>query len=116
MLGDVATANDGRALALWRSGVAGADPVPGQQPHLFGNVRAAGATTFGAAEAIGGDARTLLSAPTAVIDPRTRRPIALFTDFAASHALVAVRPAHDPVTVSSAAWPSASTSRKSART
>jgi hypothetical protein len=91
-LGDVATANDGRALALWRSGVAGADPVPGQQPHLFGNVRAAAATTFGAAEAIGGDARTLLSAPTAVVDPQTRRPIALFTDFAASQALVAVRP------------------------
>jgi hypothetical protein len=92
VLGDVATANDGRALALWRSGVAGADPVPGPQPHLFGNVRAAAATAFDGAEAIGGDARTLLSAPTAVVDPLTRRPIALFTDFAASEALVAVRP------------------------
>jgi hypothetical protein len=92
VLGDVATADDGRALALWRSGVAGADPVPGQQPHLFGNVRAAAAGTFGPAEAIGGDARTVLSAPTAVVDPQTRRPIAVFTDFAASQALAAVRP------------------------
>jgi hypothetical protein len=29
VLGDVATASDGRALALWRSGVLGADPAPG---------------------------------------------------------------------------------------
>jgi len=92
VLGDVATAGDGRALALWRSGVAGADPVPGQQPHLFGNVRAAAARTFGPAEAIGGVARTVLSAPTAVVDPQTHRPIAVFTDFAASQVLVAVRP------------------------
>ena len=46
VLGDIAAANDGRALALWRSAVAGADPVTGQQPHLFGNVRAAAATTL----------------------------------------------------------------------
>jgi hypothetical protein len=90
--GDVATANDGRALALWRSGVPGADPARGQQPHLFGNVRAAAAPTFGAPEAIGGDARNVLSPPAAVVDPLTRRPIALFTDFATSQALIAVRP------------------------
>jgi hypothetical protein len=92
VLGDVATAPDGRALVLWRSGVLGADPASGTQPHLFGNVRAAGAATFGAPEAISGDTRTVLSPPTAVIDPQTRRPIALFTDFAASQPLVAVRP------------------------
>jgi hypothetical protein len=91
VLGDVATASDGRALALWRSGVLGADPAPGTQPHLFGNVRAAAATTFGAPEAIGGDARPVLSAPTAAIDPQTRRPMALFTDFTASRPLVSVR-------------------------
>jgi hypothetical protein len=96
VLGDVATANDGRAVALWRSGVAGADPVAGQQPHLFGNVRAAAAATFTAPEAIGGDTRTVLSPPTAVIDPITRRPIALFTDFATTQPLVAVRPTTVP--------------------
>jgi hypothetical protein len=92
VLGDIATANDGRALALWRSNVAGADPVAGAQPHVFGNVRAAAAATFGAPEAIGGDTRTVLSQPTAAIDPQTRRPLALFTDFAATQALVSVRP------------------------
>lgn len=97
VLGDLAVANDGRALVLWRSNVAGADPVAGQQPHLFGNVRAAGASTFGAPEAIGGDAVQVVTAPTAVVDPQTRRPLALFTDFAtASRALVSVRPPATP--------------------
>jgi hypothetical protein len=90
-LGDIAVAEDGRALALWRSDVAGADPVSGGAPHLFGNVRAAAAAAFGSAEAIG-DARTVLTPPTAVVDPQTRRPIALFTDFAASGPFVSVRP------------------------
>src|SRR3954447_14177546 len=92
VLGDIATANDGRALALWRRRGLGGDPAPGAQPQLFGNVRAAAAATFGGPEAIGGAARTVLSAPTAAIDPQTRRPIALFTDFAASRPFVSVRP------------------------
>src|SRR3954471_2519383 len=96
VLGDAAVASDGRALVLWRSDVAGADPVIGRQPHLFGSVRGAAATTFGAPEAIGGDAVRVLTPPPAVIDPQTRRPVALFTEFDATpRALVAVRP---PVT------------------
>jgi hypothetical protein len=96
VLADAAVANDGRALVLWRSDVLGADPVPGRRPHLFGNVRPAGATTFGAPEAIGGDAIQVLTPPTAVIDPQTRRPTALFTEFGTTpRALVSVRP---PVT------------------
>jgi hypothetical protein len=96
VLADAAVASDGRALVLWRSDVAGADPVTGRQPHLFGNVRAAGAATFGAPEAISGDAVQVLTPPTAVIDPQTRRPIALFTEFGTTpRALVSVRP---PVT------------------
>jgi hypothetical protein len=96
VLADAAVADDGRALVLWRSDVMGADPVPGRQPHLFGNVRPAGATTFAAPEAIGGDAIQVLTPPAAVIDPQTRGPIALFTEFGATpRALVSVRP---PVT------------------
>src|SRR3954449_3465037 len=91
VLGDVAPANDGSALVLWRSDVAGADPVAGRQPHLFGNVRAAAGAAYGGPEAIGGEASVLL-APTAVIDPQTRRPIALFGDFTTSRPLVSVRP------------------------
>jgi len=96
VLGDLAVANDGRALALWRSDVLGADPVPGAQPHLFGNVRAAGAATFAAPEAIGGAANEVLGPPAAVVDPLTGRPVALFTAFGTatipSQPLVAVRP------------------------
>jgi hypothetical protein len=93
VLAGAAVAGDGRALVLWRSDVAGADPVPGRAPHLFGNVRAAAATSFGAPEAIGGDAVQVLTPPTAVIDPQTRRPIALFTEFDATpRPLVSVRP------------------------
>jgi hypothetical protein len=93
-LGDLATTgDDGEALALWRSNVEGADPVPGQQPRLFGNVRAVGATTFAAPEAIGGDTREVLSPPSAVVDPVSGAAVALFTDFLATQPLVSVRPA-----------------------
>jgi hypothetical protein len=96
VLGDAAVASDGRGLVLWRSSVAGADPVPGQQPRVFGNVRGAGATTFGAPEAISDGTQAVLNQPTAVVDPQTRRPIALFTDFgtqtAPAQPLVSVRP------------------------
>ena len=96
VLGDLAVANDGRALALWRSDVLGADPVPGAQPHVFGNVRAAGAATFAAPEAIGGAANEVLGPPAAVVDPLTGRPVALFTAFGTatipSQPLVSVRP------------------------
>src|SRR4051812_15416526 len=63
VLGDVATANDGGAVVLWRSNVAGAARVTGTQPHLFGNVGAAAARGFGGPEAIGGDARVVLNPP-----------------------------------------------------
>jgi hypothetical protein len=94
VLGDIATTADGRALALWRSNVLGADPVPGLQPHLLGNVRAAGAASFGGAEAIGDDARVVFNPPTAVLDPVSGRSLALFTDFATTtQVLVSARPA-----------------------
>jgi hypothetical protein len=92
VLGDIATGPDGRALALWRSNVLGADPVQGQQPRLFGSVRGAGVATFGPPEAIGGDTREVLNQPSAVVDPVTGRSAALFTDFLMSQPLVSVRP------------------------
>jgi hypothetical protein len=92
VLGDVATANDGRALVLWRSGVLGADPAQGAQPHVLGNVRAAGAATFGAPEAISSATSNVLSAPTAAIDPVSNDSIALFGDFATPQPFASVRP------------------------
>lgn len=96
VLGDLAVGDDGRALVLWRSDVLGADPAPGAQPHLFGNVRAAGAAAFAAPEAIGGAATQVLSPPAAAVDPLTGRPVALFTAFGTattpSQPLVSVRP------------------------
>jgi hypothetical protein len=96
VLGEAAVTSDGRALVLWRSDVAGADPVTGRQPHLFGSVRGVGAATFGAPEAISGDTIEVLTPPAAAIDPQTGRPVALFAEFDATpRALVSVRP---PVT------------------
>jgi hypothetical protein len=46
----------------------------------------------GVPDRIGGEARSVLSAPTGVVDPQTRWRLAPCTDFAASQALVAVRP------------------------
>ena len=92
VLGDIATAAGGQALALWRSNVAGADPVPGQQPRLFASVRATGTTAFGAPEAVGGDTSEVFSAPTALVDPVTGHAVALFADLQpTSGALVSVR-------------------------
>ena len=96
VLGDIATGQDGQALTLWRSNVLGADPVPGQQPRLFGSVRAAGAATFGAPEAIGGDTREVLAQPTALVDPAAGRSLALFGDLPTQHALVSIRPPAAP--------------------
>ncbi|MEA2384400.1 MAG: hypothetical protein QOH72_4371 [Solirubrobacteraceae bacterium] len=53
---------------------------------------AAAAPTSAGPEAISGDARAVFNPPTAAIDPITRRPLALLTDFAATEPLVSVRP------------------------
>ena len=61
VLGDLAVANDGRALALWRSDVLGADPAPAPSHTCSATFRAAGAQGFGAPEAIGGTANEVLT-------------------------------------------------------
>jgi hypothetical protein len=42
VLGDAATGADGAAIVAWRSGVQGADPVPGATPTVFASFRGAG--------------------------------------------------------------------------
>jgi hypothetical protein len=74
---------DGNAL--------GADPTPGLQPHLLGDVESAGAATFGGADEIGADARAVFAQPTAVLDPVSCRALALFSDFGADQVLISVR-------------------------
>jgi hypothetical protein len=96
VLGDVAAAPGGTALALWRLNVAGADPVSGQQPRLYANVRAAGATTFGGGEAIGGETITVWNVPTALVSPVTGGMLAVFSDLTTSRVLVAARPPAAP--------------------
>jgi hypothetical protein len=96
VLGDEAVTGDGRAVVIWRGNVAGADPVPGLQPRVLGNVRAAGATAFGGPEAISSATQAVLNQPTATIDPLTGRPLALLADFGnattPAQPLVSVRP------------------------
>ena len=43
-----------------------------------------------------GDAREVLSPPTALVDPATGVSLALFTDFATGQAVISVRPASTP--------------------
>jgi hypothetical protein len=95
-LGDLAVAPGGPALALWRLNVRGADPVPGQQPLLYGSVRAAGAPAFGAPEAIGGAGIPVFTSPTALVSPATGTTIALFSGLTPNRALTAARPAGTP--------------------
>lgn len=74
VLGDAALDADGAQVVAWRSGVAGSAPgsLPGgQHAHtpVLANVRAHGARTFGAAEAISPADMDVPAPPSAAIDP-----------------------------------------------
>jgi hypothetical protein len=83
VLGDAALDADGAQVVAWRSGVAGSDPsgLPGGQPAhtpVLANVRARGATTFGAAEAISPPDLDVPAAPSAAIDPVSGAAVVAF--------------------------------------
>jgi hypothetical protein len=96
VLGDLAVAPGGPALVLWRLNVRGADPVTGQQPLLYGSVRAAGAPTFGTPESIGGPDVPVFTPPTALVSPATGGAIALFSGLTPNQVLTAARATSTP--------------------
>jgi hypothetical protein len=73
VLGDAATVANGAAIVAWRSGVQGADPVPGATETVFASLREPGATAFGAAEQVSESGENVPTAPFAARDPASGR-------------------------------------------
>jgi len=73
VLGDAATGADGAAIVAWRSGVQGADPVPGATETVFASLRDPGATTFGGPEQVSQTGEDVPTAPFAARDPASGR-------------------------------------------
>jgi hypothetical protein len=79
VLGDAAARSDGAAIVVWRSGVQGADPVPGQPPTVFASHRDINASAFGAPERVSLTGESVLTAPFAALDPVTGRSFAAYS-------------------------------------
>jgi hypothetical protein len=73
VLGDAATGANGAAIVAWRSGVQGADPVPGATETVFASLREPGATAFGGAEQVSESGENVPTAPFAARDPASGR-------------------------------------------
>jgi hypothetical protein len=82
VLGDAATGADGAAVVAWRSGVQGADPVPGASETVFASHRDAGASAFGAPEQVSDDGENAATAPFAALDPMSGRSFVVYAPLA----------------------------------
>jgi hypothetical protein len=82
VLGDAATGANGAAVVAWRSGVQGADPVPGATATVFASHRDAGATAFGAPERVSDDGENVATAPFAALDPISGRSFVVYAPLA----------------------------------
>jgi hypothetical protein len=79
VLGDASARADGAAIIAWRSGVQGADPVPGQSPTVFASHRDPGASAFGAPEQVSLAGENVLTAPFAALDPVSGRSFVAYS-------------------------------------
>jgi hypothetical protein len=79
VLGDAAARSDGAAIVVSRSGVQGADPVPGQPPTVFASHRDINASAFGGPERVSLTGESVLTAPFAALDPVTARSFAAYS-------------------------------------
>jgi hypothetical protein len=78
VLGDAATGADGAAIVAWRSGVQGADPVPGATAMVFASLRDPGATAFGGPEQVSETGENVPTAPFAARDPASGRSLVAY--------------------------------------
>jgi hypothetical protein len=78
VLGDGAVGSGGAAVVVWRSGVQGADPVPGATQAVFASHRDANALAFGAPEQISAGGESAPTAPFAAMDPVSGRSFAAY--------------------------------------
>jgi hypothetical protein len=82
VLGDAAIGADGAAVVAWRSGVQGADPVPGATVTVFASHRDGAAGAFGAPEQVSGDGENAATAPFAALDPVSGRSFVVYAPLA----------------------------------
>jgi hypothetical protein len=82
VLGDAATGAGGAAIVAWRSGVQGADPLPGAAPTVFASLRAAGASAFGGPEQVSDTGENAPTAPFAALDPVSGRSLVVYAPLA----------------------------------
>jgi hypothetical protein len=73
VLGDAATGANGVAIVAWRSGVQGADPVPGATETVFASLRDPGASAFGGPEQVSDAGENVPTAPFAALDSSSGR-------------------------------------------
>jgi hypothetical protein len=82
VLGDAAADADGAAIVAWRSGVQGADPVPGATETVFASHRDAAGTAFGAPEQVSESGENVATAPFAALDPVAGRSFVAYAPLA----------------------------------
>ena len=73
VLGDASTGANGAAIVAWRSGVQGADPVPGATETVFASLRDPGASAFGGPEQVSDAGENVPTAPFAALDSSSGR-------------------------------------------
>jgi hypothetical protein len=78
VLGGAATGANGAAVIAWRSGVQGADPVPGATATVFASHRDAGAAAFDAPEQVSDNGENVATAPFAALDPVSGRSVVVY--------------------------------------
>jgi hypothetical protein len=91
VLGDVAARADGEATVVWRSGVQGNDPVPGQTPTVFASHRGGAQNAFGGPEQVSQAGDDVLTAPFAALDPVAGRSFVAYS-LLSGGVLVSARP------------------------
>ena len=82
VLGDAATGANGAAIVVWRSGVQGADPVPGATQAVFASLRAPGATAFAGPEQVSDTGENVPTAPFAALDALSGRSFVAYAPLA----------------------------------
>jgi hypothetical protein len=82
VLGDAATGANGAAIVAWRSGVQGADPVPGATPTVFASLRDPGASAFGGLEQVSDTGENVPTAPFAARDQVSGRSFVVYAPLA----------------------------------
>jgi hypothetical protein len=78
VLGDAAVGANGAAVVAWRSGVQGADPVPGASETVLASHRGAGESSFAAPERVSDAGENVPTAPFAALSAVSGRSLVVY--------------------------------------